>query len=87
MTSTNAPKYLPDDWQRLTWHKPNNGRHYQVELKQNLFGNWILVRQWGSSKKRGGRRLEIICDDYQHACQQLQIIQKQRQRRGYLESD
>ncbi|MEL7227434.1 MAG: hypothetical protein AAGL17_22035 [Cyanobacteria bacterium J06576_12] len=37
--------YQVEKWQRQDWRK--GSRHYCCELKQDLFGRWVLLRRWG----------------------------------------
>ncbi|MEL7224730.1 MAG: WGR domain-containing protein [Cyanobacteria bacterium J06576_12] len=40
-------------------------RHYSCEVKQNLFGQWIVLRRWGRVSAFQGQSLEQVCDQYQ----------------------
>lgn len=82
---SNLPEYKPNRWVGRKWHRPEDSRCYQVELKQNLFGDWVLVRYWGSLYRRGGQRMENIYNDYDEAYRQMEAVRKQRTQRGYVE--
>lgn len=84
-SSPSTPVYDHTKWQRFNWHKPENNRRYQAELKQNLFGEWVLVRFWGSMHRRGGQQIETTYDDYNQACRQIEAVNTQRLKRGYVE--
>ena len=42
-------QYQLELWQRSFWKKDT--RFYQIELCQDLFGNWIVKNTWGSAVK------------------------------------
>ncbi len=39
-----------------------NPRYYQLVLEQDLFGDWILLREWGSQGQRGNGRREVFLE-------------------------
>ena len=47
--------YQVENWRRQDWCK--NTRYYSVELKQNLFGQWIVLRRWGRVTALEGQSL------------------------------
>jgi hypothetical protein len=54
------------------------------ELCQDLFGNWIVKRTWGSAVKRDfGRETYTVCPDYQTGLRWYEQQQSRRQKRGY----
>jgi hypothetical protein len=74
--------YQLEKWQHSAWRKET--RFYSIELCQNLFGNWIVKRTWGSAVKRDfGRETYSICPDYQTGLQWYEQQQSRRQKRGY----
>lgn len=50
--------YQVDKWQRQDWRKGT--RHYCCELKQDLFGRWVLVRRWGRVTAFEGQSREEV---------------------------
>jgi hypothetical protein len=67
---------------RQDWFNPNNGRRYQVEVFQDLLGDWILVRRWSGSCRSGNQKMVVLpsCDD---ALNQVRSIAGKRRLRGY----
>jgi predicted DNA-binding WGR domain protein len=69
-------------WKLETWQRPD-GRFYCCSLQQNLFGEWVLIRRWGTAHSRRGRSMETFCKDYAAGLEQLKDVAKRRQYRGY----
>ena len=76
-----AVNYQVESWQRRDWRKGT--RHYSSELRQNLFGQWVVVRRWGRVSALKGQSLEHHCDSYDDGLQILGAIEKRRLQRGY----
>ncbi|MDJ0692361.1 MAG: hypothetical protein QNJ41_28220 [Xenococcaceae cyanobacterium MO_188.B32] len=77
MLSYQLEKYLYSDWQKDT-------RFYIIELCQDLWGNWLLKKTWGSVAKRDfGRSISTICIDYETGVKLYQKAQMRRLLRGY----
>ncbi|NEP19321.1 MAG: hypothetical protein F6J97_20915 [Leptolyngbya sp. SIO4C1] len=78
------PHYAVDRWLRRSWYRPTDGRRYQAELCQNLFGEWVLVREWWGvlSKKRG--RMEAAFKTFEEGEASLATVTKCRQQHGYV---
>ena len=69
-------------WQCSIWQKDT--RFYTLELTQDLFGNWIVKKTWGSAVKLDfGRSNSIICPDYQTGLLWYSKQLARRQQRGY----
>lgn len=67
---------------RSVWQKDT--RFYTLELCQDLFGNWIVKKAWGSAVKLDfGRSNSIICPDYQTGLLWYDKQLARRQQRGY----
>ncbi|MGB3768788.1 MAG: hypothetical protein WA947_19705 [Phormidesmis sp.] len=45
-----------ESWRPQDWCKDT--RHYSIELKQNLFGQWVVMRCWGRKTALQGQSLE-----------------------------
>ena len=69
------------DWQRLQWHKDT--RYYEVQLHQDLWGDWLLTRRWGRRSARSGQSRAMPCASYEHGLALLEKIVQRRQKRGY----
>ena len=77
------PVYAVDQWQLRSWRRPADGRFYHAELRQDLFGAWILIQRWGTLYSHRGRTLETSCSDYEVGLNRLQDIAQRRHQRGY----
>ncbi len=75
----NANNYQLDRWKESYWERGR--RCYSVELKQDLFGNWVVIRSWGS--KRLSRKMEAECSSYEEAESLYDRAMKRRVSRGY----
>jgi hypothetical protein len=67
---------------RKEWFNPSNGRRYQVEVFQDLLGDWILVRHLSGSCRSGNQMMAVLpsCHD---ALNQVKSIDYKRRPRGY----
>jgi predicted DNA-binding WGR domain protein len=62
-------------------------RGYILMLDQDLFGAFILYRQWwGLLNRRGGTKRQVFFDQ-DTATREFRRIQKTRLRRGYVSVD
>ncbi len=57
-------------------------RCYHLQLSQDLFGHWVLVRSWGRIGKPRQQKLEFFLFRFD-ARQRAQQIIRQRLRHGY----
>ena len=73
--------YEQNRWKSAYWRKQT--RYYNFELKQNLFGEWVIVRSWGDIRSKRGRQMEQSCDSFQGAEKLFQQVIKRRQYRQY----
>lgn len=73
--------YQIQKWKRQDWHKGT--RHYCCEVKQDLFGRWIVLRRWGRVSALQGQSLEEVCDRYEKGLEIFENVAKRRARRGY----
>ncbi len=69
-------------WRTLNWYKPENRRYYCAELHQDLFGQWLITRTWGSAIQFG-RQVHEPVETPEHGEQLLTLIARQRQRKHY----
>jgi hypothetical protein len=74
--------YQLDKWKRQDWHKAT--RHYSCEVRQNLFGQWVVLCRWGRVSTLEGQSLERPCDSYEEGLKILEAVEKRRAKRGYL---
>ena len=56
-------EYQLDKWKRQDWRK--NTRHYSCEVRQNLSGQWVVLRRWGRVSALQGQCSEVVCDRYE----------------------
>ena len=74
-----------EHWLTYRWQKGN--RYYVAELRQDLFGTWILKRTWGSIHTHRGQNMTLYADNYDHALKLLRDVEKRRKARGYILTD
>lgn len=74
-------EYQLDRWKRCDWYK--NTRFYTCELRQNLFGQWVVVRRWGRVSAKQGQSIEHVCDRYEQGLGIFETVAKRRSQRGY----
>ncbi len=74
-------KWLQSKWQRGT-------RFYTLNLRQNIYGSWVITKTWGSAVTRGfGQSKDLDCPDYQAGLATYYQLQQRRQKRGYKRVD
>ncbi|RZI56846.1 MAG: hypothetical protein EOP14_05500 [Pseudomonas sp.] len=66
------------------WENHSLRRYYQVVLQQNLFGEWELLRMWGSLDHAHGGMLcvPVVCVAEGELA--LSEVARQREKRGYV---
>ena len=60
----------------------NLARFYFMDVSPTLFGDWVLLREWGRIGQSGQKRWDWFTDE-KAALSALQGIQKQKERKGY----
>jgi hypothetical protein len=75
------PTYSPDRWQRQYWQ--TDSRYYMAEVTQDLFGQWLLCRCWGSRMSARGNEQRLPVATYEEALRLLHATAKRRKQRGY----
>ena len=73
--------YQLEKWKRQDWHK--GSRHYCCEVRQNLFGQWVVLRRWGRVSAFQGQSREDICDRYEDGIRIFESVSQRRVKRGY----
>ena len=64
---------------RFVWHS----RFYTAVLDQDMFGQWTVMRTWGSTRNgQGGGRMSVV-ESFEAGLALLQIIRRRRERHGY----
>jgi predicted DNA-binding WGR domain protein len=74
-------RYTHSKWRSLAWKREH--RYYQAELRQDLFGNWIVMKTWGRIGSRLGGVKETLCRSYEEANSSFQTTVRRRKKRGY----
>jgi predicted DNA-binding WGR domain protein len=74
-------EYQLDKWKRQDWRK--NSRHYSCEVRQNLFGQWVVLRRWGRVSALQGQSREVVCSRYEEGLKILEAVGRRRLQRGY----
>lgn len=64
-----------------SWRKGN--RYYVVGVVQDLFGNWMVQRKWGSIQTNRGNTITLDAENYEHALKLVNDVEKRRKTRGY----
>lgn len=67
---------------RQEWFNPDNGRHYLIELFEDLLGDSILIRRWTGMRRPGNQKMALMAS-YEEALHQLKVIEDKRRQRGY----
>ncbi|MGB3766538.1 MAG: WGR domain-containing protein [Phormidesmis sp.] len=73
--------YQLELWKRQDWRK--SSRHYACELRQNLFGQWVVLRRWGRVTALQGQSIEHPCESYEEGLKILGAVERRRAKRGY----
>ena len=68
---------------RIRWINPDKARYYQVELLQDLLGDWTLVQCWGGIGSHLGRLRIVHVASEQAGLKQIAVIAKRRRQHGY----
>jgi predicted DNA-binding WGR domain protein len=66
----------------LIRRRPSADRFYRVEVADNLFGEYSVVREWGR-KGCGGQHLLVWFSNLREACIAAEIWRRRAMRRGY----
>ncbi len=67
---------------RQEWFNPLNGRHYFVEIYQDLLGDWVLMRRWAGSCHSGNHKMAVL-GNCEEAMKQVKGIEGKRRVKGY----
>ena len=81
--NNNNNTYHSDLWKASFWRRETDARYYTIELSQNLFGEWIVVRSWGDLHSKRGRQIEQVYDSFASADAAFKEAEKRRQIRKY----
>ena len=67
------------------WIHDEKRRYYGVFLQQDLFGDWTLVRNWGSLDNGRGQLHRDALSDRGSGLRQIAEIKRRRRAHGYRE--
>ena len=70
-----------EKWITQKWEKEH--RLYRCVVKQDMFNNWLVQRQWGSKNSNRWQGKTVICDSYEQALGLLQETAERREKRNY----
>jgi len=72
-------------WENLRWEKPTalGVRYYEVELRRDLWGEWLLAQAWGRQGTRLGQTRVAPCGSRDEGLARIATILKRRQQRRY----
>lgn len=74
--------YQYQRYQHSSWRKGT--RSYVLILCQDLFGNWLVQKVWGSNRNRGsGQSQDLMCNSFEEAEKVYQKQFQKRIKRGY----
>jgi len=76
------PSYDPPQGQEMFWQRGD--RFYWCALRQNLFGEWVLLRKWAGRRTGKGGQRETLCADIEEGHRLMRDVLKRRRRRGYV---
>ena len=75
-------EYQLEKWKRQDWRK--DSRHCCCEVRQNLFGQWTVLRRWRRVSALKGQSLEQLCASYAESLKVFEAVEKRRSQRGYV---
>ena len=70
---------------RWRWEKATarGVRYYEIQIQQDLWGQWVLLQRWGRRGTALGQTRHRPYDAYPVALSQLEKINQRRLQRGY----
>ena len=76
-----ANKIDYDKWQN--WHWESETKYYKLSFVQNLFGEWIIIKKWGSRNTRIHGAKTFYCSSTDEIDEVFAAVHKKRVSRGY----
>lgn len=70
-------------WKRQDWRKGT--RFYSCQIQQDIFGDWIVLKQWGRIGAPRGQHQEVPCERYEQGVKIFNSVAARRTKRGYVE--
>lgn len=76
-------------WKRQDWRK--NTCHYSCEVRQNPFGQWVVLRRGGRVSAMQGQCIKEVCDSlserqsqrYEQGLKTFEAVEKKQVKQGY----
>jgi len=62
-------------------------RYYMLQVQQDLFGAWCLVKLFGSTVSNRCRKITQACNDKDQALLALFDVESKKRQRGYAYAD
>ena len=75
--------YQTHRWLKKIWQTET--RYYRAEIKQDLFGEWILERHWYGLWQKGGRLAVELLKSPEEGLSKMRTLEKRRIACGYQE--
>ena len=69
---------------RIEWYNPQNERYYLVDLYEDLLGDWIVLRLWRGSARKGNHKI-VPAKSYVDGLDQIKDVSARRLRHGYTD--
>ncbi len=67
---------------RMRWERGT--RYYEIYLRPDLWGQWLLTQAWGRIGTPLGQVRHTSCESYQEGCRKVAAIYARREKKGYL---
>jgi len=68
---------------KMSWRHEQKRRYYRAWLAQDLLGDWVLVRTWGSLDSHLGGSAQELVPDCAAGQEALRRLDRRRRQRGY----
>lgn len=68
----------------LIWTHQKERRWYAVDMTADIFGQLVVIKEWGSLDTDRGGRMVIPCDSVESAEKLMDAIAARRMARGYV---
>lgn len=70
----------------LERHSPESNvhRYYCISLRQDMFGAWVMERNWGRVGRHGGQSMTLSFSSEDEAQKELRHLQQLKAKRGYF---
>ena len=64
---------------------PDNhmARYYRMTILPDLFGGFLLIREWGRIDAKGGQEMREFFEDEGQAIDRCRVLAEAKRKRGY----